>query len=317
MKRIGAVLLSLSLVMVVLFTGCDEELKADAKKVAKTYNTLVEEYNENIKPYNTAVDTIKEKNDDFNEVIDGAQAVLDKGEKPFDEKTKTKLKKKIVSSNDKVVSLPKKIAEKKTVKVKDDWGKGDLEDFIKKTKDDTQKLKKVTIPETPKTPNYTKPTKALKKALKNYEDSVQGLKQITAPKDKFVLKRLQRVKTITSMKAVTEDHDPNGMLNKQGGYIGCIYFTDSRVDRSEVDTSEGTGCIDVGNEGGGTVEIFATEKEAKDRDDYLTATQGIAFARPGSHYVRGTCVIRTSEHLKASEQTSLTDAVTEVLIAVK
>ncbi len=316
MKRIGAIFLLLSLVMIVFLTGCDEELKADAKKVASAYNDAVNEYNEGIKTYNNAVDSIKAKNDEFNTTIDNAQNVLNKNETPFDPKTKTKLKKKIVKSNNEVVSVPKKIGQKKTVSVKDDWGKKELEDFIKKTKADTKSLKKASIPDTPKVPNYNKASKALKKAQKKYEDSVEGLKQITAPKDSFVIKRLQRVKTITAMDAVTEDHDPNGKLNKQGGYIGCIYFTDSRVDRSEVDTSDGTGCIDVGNEGGGAVEIFANKNDAEARDNYLTSTQSIPFASPGSHYVRGTCVIRTSEHLKASEQKSLTDEITKALIKV-
>lgn len=316
MKKIGSIIIILSLVLVMLLTGCDEELKAEAKKVAKSYNTLVNEYNENIKPYNEAVDSISSANDKFNAVIDEAQKVLNKGEEPFDAKTKTNLKKKIVSANKAVVSVPEKISEKKTAKVNDDWGKGELEDFIKKTKSDKKAISKLTIPDSPKIPNYSKSQKTLKSAQKKYEDSVQGLKQITAPKDSFVKKRLQRVKTITAIEAVTEDHDPNGLLNKQGGYIGCIYFSDSRVDRSEVDTSEGTGCIDVGNEGGGTVEIYATKEEAEARDTYLTSTQSIPFARPGSHYVRGTCVIRTSEHLKASEQTALTNAVTNALIAV-
>ena len=114
MKKIGSIIIILSLVLVMLLTGCDEELKAEAKKVAKSYNTLVNEYNENIKPYNEAVDSISSANDKFNAVIDEAQKVLNKGEEPFDAKTKTNLKKKIVSANKAVVSVPEKISEKKT-----------------------------------------------------------------------------------------------------------------------------------------------------------------------------------------------------------
>lgn len=126
----------------------------------------------------------------------------------------------------------------------------------------------------------------------------------------------QRVETISAIEPVTEDHDPNGQLNKQGGYIGCIYFTDTQVDRSQLYIEDGKdNVIDVGTDGGGAIEVFATAKEANVRNDYLASFDGGMFAS-GSHYVEGTCLIRTSNYLNGTQQKELTAKITEALIAI-
>ncbi len=312
-------LFSCFLIVVLLISclaGCNEEEKKKANEAAESYNSQVEEYNKDVKLYNDAVDGIIEANKSFNDVINGAQASIDKGEKPYDENTETNLKNGIVSANKKIVSVPDKIEELSTATVDEAWDKGKLEDFISDTNSDTSALSKKKVPAPPSIPDYSGAISELNALKKAYEDSIQGLKQITAPTDDFVTKRLQRVDTILAMAAVTEDHDPNGKLNKQGGYIGCIYFRDSRIDKKTITNTEaGDDVIEIGTEGGGAVEIFKTEDEAIARDKYLEWTQGIS-GTARSHYVRGTCVIRTSEHLKGSEQIALTDAVTNALIAV-
>ena len=40
----------------------------------------------------------------------------------------------------------------------------------------------------------------------------------------LLLQRIADVEGISGVQAVTEDHDPNGNLNKAGGYTACIYF---------------------------------------------------------------------------------------------
>ena len=132
-----------------------------------------------------------------------------------------------------------------------------------------------------------------------------------APTDDFVMERLALVPTITDMAPVTEDHDPNGQLGKQGGYIGCIYFSDSRVDRNQIYITEDN-VIDIGTEGGGAIEIFNTVNEATNRENYLATFDGTAYSS-GSHHIVGTCLVRTSVHLTASQQNDLTDKITQVL----
>ena len=318
MKRaLSLVLIAMLILLTVSLSGCNEELKEEAADVAEKYNNLVGEYNESIKPYNEAVDSIVEANKTFNSAIDAAQASIDNGEEPFDKQTESDLKDGIVVANGKVVAVPDKLLEKETVSVDEDWGKSELEEFISNTNADIETLSNTKTPETPEIPDYSDDMDALAKLKLAYEDSIQGLKQITAPSDEFVMKRLQLVETITSMDAVTEDHDPNGKLNKQGGYIGCIYFTDSRVNRDDLYIKDGEdNVIDIGTVGGGAVEVFETVEDAVARDNYLASVQSIT-STDNSHYVRGTCVIRTSEHLTGSQQKSLTDEITNALIKVE
>ena len=55
-------------------------------------------------------------------------------------------------------------------------------------------------------------------------NSVKQLAQITNPKYTFIEERLKEVDTIQEVQHATEEHDPNGLLNKQGGYTASIYF---------------------------------------------------------------------------------------------
>ncbi len=142
------------------------------------------------------------------------------------------------------------------------------------------------------------------------------MQQVTAPGDDFVIDRLGRVDTITSIQAVTEDHDPNGQLNKQGGYIGCIYFRDSQVSPDDLFIEEGEDTVDIGTDGGGAIEVFKTADEANVRNDYLASFDGMGMLASGSHYVAGTVLVRTSDELNGTQQLELTDKIIEALTAV-
>ena len=59
-----------------------------------------------------------------------------------------------------------------------------------KKKTDTKAIQEVAVPdEIPEVPNYSENITAINEAKKAYEDSIQGLKQITAPTDDFVMDR--------------------------------------------------------------------------------------------------------------------------------
>jgi hypothetical protein len=123
------------------------------------------------------------------------------------------------------------------------------------------------------------------------------------------------VSGITDIEIVTEDHDPNGQLGKQGGYTGCLYFRYSLVDQSQLYVAEGTdvnSSIDIGTRAGGCIEIYATAKDAERRNTYLAGFDGGALSS-GSHTVLGTLLIRTSSELKASQQKTLENAIISAL----
>lgn len=117
------------------------------------------------------------------------------------------------------------------------------------------------------------------------------------------------------MAAVTEDHDPNGNLNKSGGYTACIYFSESQVDRSKIYNDNGD-IIEVGTDGGGCIEVYATPEEAEKRRDYLAGFDGSILAN-GSHSVVGTVLVRTSNYLTATQQIELESQIVDSLIELR
>ena len=88
------------------------------------------------------------------------------------------------------------------------------------------------IPAVPEVPDFSEEINEVGAAQKNYENSIRMLANITKPSDRFVKERLKRVKTVIQAEAVTPENDPNGLLGKKDGYIGCVYFLDESVDQS-------------------------------------------------------------------------------------
>lgn len=142
-------------------------------------------------------------------------------------------------------------------------------------------------------------------------DSVEESDPLIQPSDDFIIERIKYIDTVVDAAPVTEEHDPNGNLNKQGGYIGCVYFADSRVDKSKL-YIEKDNVIDIGTEGGGAIEVYRTAKEAEGRYSYLDSLTLSGFGN-GSYKVAGTCVIRISDELTASQQTEMTDTIIQLL----
>lgn len=161
--------------------------------------------------------------------------------------------------------------------------------------------------------DYSVTQKNLSEKIANYEKSVIQLKQITNPSSSFVEERLREIDTVTEVQSATENHDPNGHLNKQGGYTASVYFSDNQVTESV----EGVDIVDKGTDVGGNIEVYKTKEEAEKRNTYLSAFDGNGILNPGSHYVYGTIVIRTSRHLTASQQTALTEKIYQKLIEIK
>ena len=72
--------------------------------------------------------------------------------------------------------------------------------------------------------------------------------------------------------------------------------------RLEVYISDGySGTVGAGTDGGGAVAVYANAGDANKRNDYLSVFDGTILSS-GSHDVVGTCVVRTSHLLTASQQ---------------
>ena len=131
--------------------------------------------------------------------------------------------------------------------------------------------------------------------------------QITSPTEEWTIERLSQIKNVAETKAVTSNNDPNGLLNKDGGYSSCIYFN---VNSDNIKKVTGD---DIINEG---VEIYPTLQSALNRCDYLSQFDG-TLLYSGSYAIIGTCVIRTSYKLNDQEQVDLTNDIVKALTAIK
>ena len=145
------------------------------------------------------------------------------------------------------------------------------------------------------------------------------MKQLVKPSQAFVEERLALVPGVTGIQSVTEDHDPNKKLNKAGGYTSSTYFTYSGVEMDPYVRNyyAGKDIVDIGNTGGGDIEVYRSVKEANARNTYLSAFDTAGFLDSGSHTVAGTCVIRTSKDLTATQQNTLTQQIINALAEEK
>lgn len=153
--------------------------------------------------------------------------------------------------------------------------------------------------------DYESDIQLLIDAEKAVTDSIEQMKLVTNPSEAFVIERLQEIDGVGDISAVTEDNDPNGNLNKAGGYTATVYFTSPWVDQSKV---IGDTVIEKGTDGGGAIEVYANADDANKRKEYLSAFDG-GILSSGSHEVIGTVLVRTSNELTATQQKQLEEAI--------
>lgn len=318
MRKKAVMLLGLALAASVA-TGCSaEELYAEVSAEVEAYNAAVATYNEQVARYNEAVESVKEENKLVVTELGNAQTVINGNGEPYDGATLLDLKNAIAELESTKVDDPASLEEESTVEVDAEMSRDELDQVKEDVMERSAQLEEKTVPDPPSAPDYANAIEGLRDALQLYQMSVQSLNQITAPADEFVIERLQGVDTITKIEAVTEDHDPNGQLNKQGGYIGCIYFRDNQIEPDSLYLEDGEeDVIEIGTEGGGSIEIFQTPEEAEARNQYLAGFDGAGFLSPGSHQVEGTLVVRTSDNLTATQQKELTEKIVAALIDVR
>lgn len=238
--------------------------------------------------FNAAVKEVEAKNTELTSAMNDAQKILDKKEAVYDNTTKEAF---ITALSD------AKAAQRK------------IPDLPKKTADINAETKKLSEPL-----DYSSVINAISEKQTAYQNSVLQMKQITNPNEDFVIQRLKGIPNISGYQAVTEDHDPNGNLNKQGGYTSTVYFSTPLIDQSSV---YGNDIVDKGTECGGAIEVYASEEDAEKRDSYLASFDGAGMLNSGSHKVLGTIVIRTSTKLTATQQNEFTNNITNKFLELQ
>lgn len=238
--------------------------------------------------FNATVKEVEAKNTELTSAMNDAQKILGKKEAVYDNTTKEAF---ITALSD------AKAAQRK------------IPDLPKKTADINAETKKLSEPL-----DYSSVINAISEKQTAYQNSVLQMKQITNPNEDFVIQRLKGIPNISGYQAVTEDHDPNGNLNKQGGYTSTVYFSTPLIDQSSV---YGNDIVDKGTECGGAIEVYASEEDAEKRDSYLASFDGAGMLNSGSHKVLGTIVIRTSTKLTATQQNEFTNNITNKLLELQ
>ena len=197
------------------------------------YNELARSYNEKIEKYNAAASSIAAENEELQGVLNEAGSLADQNKKAYEPRTLEKLQKAIKTAEGRLVEAPVQFDPFEMRELQSSFNKSDLE--IQKMEADVAATgveeAMTKIPEIPAVPDYSEQIKAVQDAQKSYENSVQKLANVTAPPDDFVSGRLKRISTVVETGAVTKEQDPNGLLGEKGGYTGCVYFLDERVDR--------------------------------------------------------------------------------------
>lgn len=237
--------------------------------------------------FDATVKIVESKNAELDKAAKSLESVVSGGGEPLDSQTKS----------DATAVLKKARQKKRTIPA----NSGSTEEI----KQRTELLKKPL--------DYSGLLKEIGEREAALTQSIAQLKQVTAPSQDFVMDRLKTVPTVQSEAAATEDHDPNNKLNKAGGYTAAIYFESADVDQSQFSESD---LIEKGTDAGGQIEVYKTREDAEKRNTYLGAFDG-GLLSSGAHSVEGTCVVRASSKMTATQQKEITNQVIAALTALQ
>lgn len=233
--------------------------------------------------YKEIVNNIKSENKKLEDSIAALDKYISSSKKTYDENIPDEAKKVKKNAQQKII-----IVEKKPF----------LTSEIKRLNDKMEK-----------NPDFSEEITKLNDIAKKYDTSIKQYEKFNNPSEEYIKKRIASVETITNFAAVTEDNDPNGKLNKAGGYTSTVYFESSLVNQGKFDSND---VIEKGTACGGSIEVYSTEEDAKKRNDYLSTFDGTVLSN-GKHTVVGTVLIRVSDEMGASKQEDLTNKIKDAI----
>jgi len=297
-----------SIVYLVLLVGC-ASISEKAQKTVDQYNHELQIYNSKISEYNTAAKKIVEMNEQLETSIVKARDSLNKLT-AYDQLTPGNLRIAMAKAEEVLVESPLLLTEYEPIIISGNETEEQLKSMIENANASVKEMSNVTIPDIPEIPVYSPELEALTEAQEEFDKSVKIQQQITKPSSSFVLLRVNEIDSVIDIVELTEETDKNNLMNKPGGYVGCVHFRDSQVPNPY---GFYTTAVESGTEGGGAIEIFASKSDAEARNRYLASFDTAGYVRSGSHKVLGTMVIRTSDKLTATQQNDLTDKIIDVL----
>lgn len=148
--------------------------------------------------YKTITSKIKKENKKLEDSIGNLDKYINSSKKTYDENIPSEAKKVKKTAQQKMIIIEKKpflISEIKKVNKKMD-----------------------------KNPDLSKEINSVNEMAKKYDISIKQMEKFNNPSEDYIKKRIASVETVTNFAAVTEDNDPNGNLNKAGGYTSTVFL---------------------------------------------------------------------------------------------
>lgn len=314
-KRLGLILAGaiLGILMICVLATCgktesspyeesSQTTQRDIYSLLEEHNGLIAEYNEAVMAYNESIQGVIDENTTLEQEIATAQNLIDAGDVPFDPQTAIELDLAIQTALEGKIVAPEMLPIKSAWSVPEGAATEEIDELRSDIAAESEFIRNSEVPTPLDVPDYTAFKKTLIDAQNAFECSVLIQEQVTAPADAFVMERLKQIDTIVSIAAVSKNNDPNGLLGTEGGYIGCIYFSDSRIDKTLLNLKPGEyDAISMGTVGGGAIEVYTSVEKAEKRNVYLTSYDGTNLD-PGAHVVVGTMVVRTSSMFADEQQ---------------
>lgn len=126
-----------------------------------------------------------------------------------------------------------------------------------------------------------------------------------------IVKSLKSIKNVISIETVSKNNDPNQLLDKEHGYVSCVYFSLDLIDQTKI---PGTSVIKKGTDCGGCIELYSNVEDANNRINYLSQFDN-SLLYSGSYAIIGKSVIRASYLLDNQQQITITNQICEALIS--
>jgi len=235
------------------------------------YNALLPRINAT-KEFNAVVKLVEQKNSELEKAIVKSEELIAKKQPLLDETLVSKLE--------------NSISDTKAVKITDFKKPKTVEEIISRSAE----LNKV---------DYSTAIQKLSENHTALEINAKRYQLVNHPTEAYVIQCLKTIPEITGISAVTEDNDPNGNLNKPGGYTSTVYFSHEKLKLDKF--IYGDTLIEQGTDAGGAIEVYTCVEDAVKRRDYLAVFDG-SITASGTHTVIGTVLVRTSNELTASQQ---------------
>lgn len=129
-----------------------------------------------------------------------------------------------------------------------------------------------------------------------------------APSEEYIIACLKETPTVLEVESENSESN-NSEFAKLNGCVARVYFSSELIEQDEI---SGDSVLEKGTSCGGSIEIFTSYEQAKDRNNYLAKFDN-GVLDSGSHTVVGTLVIRTSNKLSREQQIELTQNIISVI----